>query len=112
MLLLPLNAQELHAPGGALVFLNGALLGVHARPRRLAAQLRALRRAGRVGEFVSVFCVPGRCYVASDGGRVCRPLIIVQGGRPRVTEQHLTELKASAIGGEGEGKTAQIRVRE
>ncbi|KAF4378520.1 hypothetical protein F8388_022341 [Cannabis sativa] len=34
-----------------------------------------------------------RCvYIASDGGRVCRPLVIVDKGIPRVKEHHMKEL--------------------
>ncbi|TYK03821.1 DNA-directed RNA polymerase III subunit 2 isoform X2 [Cucumis melo var. makuwa] len=53
-----------------------------------------LRRAGKIGEFVSVFvnekqhCV----YIASDGGRVCRPLVIADKGVSRIREYHMKEL--------------------
>lgn len=86
-------AAELHAPGSALVFLNGHILGCHHHPQRFSSSVRALRRSGRIGEFVSVHTVENRCYIASDGGRVCRPLIIVDDGAPRVMDFHLQELK-------------------
>ncbi|KAJ7536311.1 hypothetical protein O6H91_12G064000 [Diphasiastrum complanatum] len=60
-----------------------------------AEVLRKLRRAGKIGEFVSVFvnskqhCI----YIASDGGRVCRPLVIADRGTSRVKEHHMKELK-------------------
>lgn len=28
-------------------------------------------------------------YIAADGGRICRPMIIVEGGRPRVGVEHV-----------------------
>jgi hypothetical protein len=49
--------------GVALVFLNGAILGIHARPKRLVAAFRQLRRAGRIGEFVSVWAQVEACIV-------------------------------------------------
>jgi DNA-directed RNA polymerase III subunit RPC2 len=95
---LPLLAgAQLGAPGAALVFLNGHVLGAHRWPARFAERLRALRRAGRLGEFVSVHTVAGRCYIASDGGRVCRPLIIVRDGVPAVTDAHLAALRAKTL---------------
>jgi len=97
---LPLLAgDQLCASDTSLVFLNGHVLGVHLWAERLAAGLRALRRAGRLGEFVSVHTVPGRCYIASDGGRVCRPLIIVRQpeGVPAVTDAHLSALRAGGM---------------
>ena len=90
---------ELHAPGGAIVFLNGSILGVHSAPDRFARDMRYLRRIGKVGEFVSVHTTQGgRLYIASDGGRVCRPLLIVADGKPLATREHLDELKAGRWG--------------
>lgn len=37
-----------------------------------------------------------RCvYIASDGGRVCRPLVIADKGVSRVKEHHMKELKVT-----------------
>jgi DNA-directed RNA polymerase III subunit RPC2 len=61
----------------------------------IADAIRRLRRAGRVGEFVSVHVHSGqKCvYIASDGGRVCRPLVIADKGVSRVKGHHMTELR-------------------
>ncbi|MBA0750296.1 hypothetical protein Gogos_001714 [Gossypium gossypioides] len=74
--------------------LNGLILGKHRRPQHFANALRKLRRAGKVGEFVSVFVnEKQRCvYIASDGGRVCRPLVIADKGISRIKEHHMKEL--------------------
>ena len=93
--LLLLTGQELHSPGSAIVFLNGHILGVHQHPARFASDFRLLRRRGRVGEFVSVHTTAGHVYIASDGGRVCRPLLIVEHGNLLVTQTHLDALKAN-----------------
>ncbi|KAF8049674.1 hypothetical protein N665_0012s0274 [Sinapis alba] len=90
-----LSAEELHTPDSFLVIFNGLILGKHRRPQYFANSLRRLRRAGKIGEFVSVFinekqhCV----YVASDGGRVCRPLVIADNGVSRVKQHHMKELQ-------------------
>ena len=91
--LLLLTGEEIHSPGSALVLLNGSILGVHRYPMKFASDLRTLRRHGRVGEFVSVHTADGRVYISSDGGRVCRPLLIVEKGKLLVTQEHLDELK-------------------
>ncbi|CAN8267479.1 unnamed protein product, partial [Cochlearia groenlandica] len=89
------SAEELHTPDSYLVIFNGLILGKHRRPQYFANSLRRLRRAGKIGEFVSVFinekqhCV----YVASDGGRVCRPLVIADKGISRVKQHHMKELQ-------------------
>ncbi|KAF2599940.1 hypothetical protein F2Q68_00010770, partial [Brassica cretica] len=50
-----LSAEELHTPDSFLVIFNGLILGKHRRPQYFANSLRRLRRAGKIGEFVSVF---------------------------------------------------------
>ena len=93
-----LGGEEMHARGAFIVFLNGLLLGIHRQPHGFAARLRSLRRRGLVGEFVSVFVHTQHTavYIATDGGRVCRPLIIVdpRTHEMRVTARHLADLAA------------------
>eukprot|EP00923_Selenidium_pygospionis_P019802 GHVN01034482.1.p1 GENE.GHVN01034482.1~~GHVN01034482.1.p1 ORF type:complete len:1175 (+),score=167.39 GHVN01034482.1:2013-5537(+) len=90
-----ITGEELHDRGTYLVFLNGTLLGVHRRPKTFMSNLRELRRHGKVGEFVSVYDNDAHkaIYIASDGGRLCRPLIVVENGRPRLQQFHLDCLK-------------------
>ncbi|PSS02904.1 DNA-directed RNA polymerase III subunit 2 like [Actinidia chinensis var. chinensis] len=89
-----LSAEELHAKDSFLIMLNGLILGKHRRPQRFANVMRKLRRAGKLGEFVSVFVnEKQRCvYIASDGGRVCRPLVIADKGVSRIKKHHMKEL--------------------
>lgn len=90
-----LSAEELHSASSYLVFLNGSIVGIHRRPLHLADCIRRLRRAGKIGEFVSVHVNSNqRCvYIAADGGRVCRPLVIADAGVSRIKEHHMKELK-------------------
>ncbi|KAL9691069.1 hypothetical protein QQ045_011486 [Rhodiola kirilowii] len=94
-----LSGEELHTPNSYLIMLNGLILGKHSKPQQFANAMRKLRRAGIIGEFVSVFvnekqhCV----YIASDGGRVCRPLIIVDNGKSRISESHMKKLSDGAL---------------
>jgi len=95
-----LSGAELNEGNGALVFLNGLILGVHANPPALSAALRALRRRALIGEFVSVWVHPPHraIYIACDGGRVCRPLIIVSAaGVPLVTDDHMTGIARGTL---------------
>ncbi|EGG24859.1 RNA polymerase III [Cavenderia fasciculata] len=54
-----------------------------------------MRRAGRIKEFVSICKNQAHktVSIACDGGRLCRPYIIVENGRPRLTQAHIQELK-------------------
>ena len=82
-----------------LVFLNGLILGAHNKPRELVRNLRAMRRRGLTGEFVSVYLHEEQCavHIATDGGRVCRPLLIVEEetGQARLKQAHV---EAMALG--------------
>ncbi|SJX66214.1 probable DNA-directed RNA polymerase III, 130 KD subunit [Sporisorium reilianum f. sp. reilianum] len=95
-----LTGAELYRPDSYVVYLNGNVLGVTRFPQRFVHQFRRLRRAGRISEFVSVYTNNHHqtVYIASDGGRICRPLIIVDAvtGQPRVTESHMRQLKSGA----------------
>ncbi|KAL9241333.1 hypothetical protein vseg_015456 [Gypsophila vaccaria] len=89
-----LSPEELHSYNSFLVIFNGLILGKHRRPQKFAMAMRRLRRAGKIGEFVSVFVnEKQRCvYIASDGGRVCRPLVIADKGVSRIKRHHMQEL--------------------
>lgn len=89
-----LSGEEMSSSLVYLVFLNGNILGVIRAYRQLINTFRLMRRAGYISEFVSVY--PNhkhRCvYIATDGGRLCRPYIIVEKGIPLVTNKHIEEL--------------------
>ncbi|EEF36800.1 DNA-directed RNA polymerase III subunit, putative [Ricinus communis] len=90
-----LSGEELHTPNSFLVIFNGLILGKHRRPQYFVNSMRKLRRAGKIGEFVSVFVNEKQraVYLASDGGRVCRPLVIADRGVSRIKEHHMKELR-------------------
>ncbi|CDS14512.1 Putative DNA-directed RNA polymerase [Lichtheimia ramosa] len=94
-----LTGVELYQPNTYLVLLNGVILGVTRRTQKFVSDFRRLRRAGRVSEFVTVFVNTHQRTVnlSSDGGRICRPLIIVEKGKPRVTQQHINDLIAEKL---------------
>ncbi|KAJ3402281.1 DNA-directed RNA polymerase [Chytriomyces confervae] len=90
-----LTGSELYrSPLTYLVFLNGLLLGVHRQPDRFVGSFRKLRRNGRINPLVSVYrSIPQQTiYISSDGGRVCRPLIIVEKGKSKVTAKEIENI--------------------
>uniref|UniRef100_A0ABI7ZWV4 DNA-directed RNA polymerase n=1 Tax=Felis catus TaxID=9685 RepID=A0ABI7ZWV4_FELCA len=89
-----LCGEELSYPNVFLVFLNGNILGVIRDHKKLVNTFRLMRRAGYVNEFVSISTnLTDRCvYISSDGGRLCRPYIIVKKQKPAVTNKHMEEL--------------------
>jgi DNA-directed RNA polymerase beta subunit len=89
-----LSGEELNSPHTFLVLLNGTLVGVHRYPRSFVANFRMLRRRGRINEFVSIYVHSGQrtVSIASDGGRLCRPLIVVERGCSKVAAHHIVEV--------------------
>jgi DNA-directed RNA polymerase III subunit RPC2 len=93
---LRLSGHEINSQKAFLVLLNGLILGVHTRPKELVKNLRSLRRRGLAGEFVSFYLHDGQraVHIATDGGRVCRPLIIVDEATslPKLKQEHIEAL--------------------
>ncbi|TNN00607.1 DNA-directed RNA polymerase III subunit RPC2 [Takifugu rubripes] len=89
-----LCGEELSYPSVFIVFLNGNILGVIRDHQKLVGTFRLMRRAGFINEFVSISTnLTDRCvYISSDGGRLCRPYIIVKKGQPMVKNKHIEDL--------------------
>ena len=89
-----LSGEEMTSSLVYMVIFNGNILGVTRDYKRLVRVFRKMRRAGYINEFVSIS--PNHAYrcvhIASDGGRVCRPYIIVENRKPKVTNRHTDEL--------------------
>ncbi|TFY61606.1 hypothetical protein EVG20_g6992 [Dentipellis fragilis] len=93
------TGTEIYGPNTFVVNVNGTINGLTRFPARFVHNFRRLRRAGRVSEFVSVYINHHHrtVNIASDGGRICRPMIIVEYGRPMVTSEHIQLLKQKSL---------------
>ena len=91
-----LNGNDFSFPGTYVVFVNGNIIGVTESPQYLVDTFRLLRRNNYVNSFVSIYADSKHknVHISSDGGRLCRPYIIVSDGVPRVTEKHIEKLRA------------------
>lgn len=92
--ILTADSATMHADGNYGVYLNGTLLGIIRYPNKFVASFRQLRRLGKVSAFVSIFTNTHQSavHIATDGGRICRPLIIVENNKLRVNKEHLRKL--------------------
>ncbi|KAG8857812.1 DNA-directed RNA polymerase III core subunit ret1 [Tulasnella sp. 330] len=93
------TGAEIYSPGTFVVNVNGAIIGLTRTPHRFVSSFRKVRRAGRVSAFVSIYINNHHhtVHLASDGGRICRPMIIVENQRPLVTADHIRLLKTGSI---------------
>lgn len=83
-----------------LVYVDGLIIGITSSPMRVVTTIRTLRRRRVVSEFVSVSYSDRNMdvYISTDGGRLCRPYIVLNNhNRPLLTRDHLKKLKRGFI---------------
>jgi DNA-directed RNA polymerase III subunit RPC2 len=90
------NGYAMYTPQTYLIFINGTLHGLTRTPLKFLRMFRHMRRTGQISEFISIYINKHHngIHIATDGGRICRPLIIVKDGKSMVKPKHL---KVSAI---------------
>ena len=83
----------------AKVYVNGSLVGTHPDPEQLAEQVRQSRRRGEISEMVNV-SVKERTrevIINADAGRARRPLLVVEGGEPLISDEEVEAVKADEL---------------
>lgn len=94
----------------AEVFVDGRYLGSTKEPEKLVAEIRSKRRMGLVSEQINVAYHEklDEVKILTDSGRVRRPLVIVENGKPKLTEEEIKKLKKGEIGWDDLIKTGII----
>jgi len=94
-----LSGEELSDKSVYMVFINGNILGVVRNFIKLVTIFREARRRGLLNQFVSIYPHHrSRCvHISSDGGRLCRPYIVVRQCQPRVRPRHINKLDAGKM---------------
>jgi len=84
----------------AKVYINGRLIGFHNDPSKLTAELIGKRRENKLTPHTNIAYHDdtNEVYINTDAGRVQRPLIVVEKGKTKVTEELIKQVK--------EGKTS------
>jgi len=91
--------REARAKGirGTKVFINMKLIGVHEDGDTLVKALRELRRQGKLHHEVNVVRYKteyiDEVHINCDGGRIRRPLLVVENGRLKLRPEHVEKLK-------------------
>jgi len=81
------------------VYINGRLIGFHPSPDKLTQELIKSRRQNKISSLVNVAFHEdtNEVYINTDAGRVQRPVIVVENGKPKLTEEHIKEVKAGKL---------------
>lgn len=89
------GGRELYLPGHYTISINGTPTALTRRPKHFLNSFRRLRRMGRISEFVSIYINHHQAsvHIATDDGRICRPLIVVENGKSQVQAHHLEKLR-------------------
>ncbi len=93
--LIPLEAADRKVrKNGAKVIVDGIIAGYVMNPTAFVENIRSMRRRGEISPEVNVAYIQPRheeanveVYVNCDSGRVRRPLVIVQNGRSKLTDE-------------------------
>ena len=82
-----------------VVYLNGRLIGEHKNPIGLVKKMKKLRRQGKIDYSVSVSFQEGNneVQIYTDKGRTLRPLVILEDGVAKFTNENLKDLKEKKI---------------
>ncbi len=89
------DADERMRHEGAKVFVEGYLLGYTPAPSELVETVRLMRRRGEISGEVNTgfYADHNEIYVNCDEGRIRRPLIIVEDGKPLLKPRHVRNLQ-------------------
>ena len=87
------------APEKTVIFLNGRIVGMHPDGKSLTQRLRERRRMNELSSQVNVYYNRklNELHILTDKGRVRRPYIVVENGKPRLTSEILARLKNNEI---------------
>lgn len=81
------------------IFLDGKYIGETNEPEKFVNRIREKRRAGLISNQVNVAYHKhlDEIKILTDAGRVRRPLIIVENGKPKLSQEHLEKLRRGEI---------------
>ncbi len=81
----------------ANIYLNGSLIGTHENPDELTEEIREKRRREELPKTLTVGNYQDEVHINTDTGRALRPVIVVEDGEPKLTEEHKNKIKNGEI---------------
>jgi len=92
------------------IFLDGRFVGQTNEPDKFVKDLRDRRRNGLISNNINVAYLKNldEIKILTDVGRVRRPLIVVENGKPKLTEEYVEKLRKGELGWDDLIKTGVI----
>jgi len=89
------EADEILRHRGTKIFIEGYLLGYTRNPQVLVDTFREMRRKNEISSEANIayYANYNEIYVNSDEGRIRRPLIVVEDGKPALKQRHIRNIK-------------------
>src|SRR3989338_11271903 len=83
----------------AKIYINGRLIGFHPNAMKLTQDLIQRRRDGKLDPQINIAFHEdtNEIYVNTDAGRVQRPLIVVENGKPKLTNEMVKAVKEGKL---------------
>ncbi|MEI8363959.1 MAG: DNA-directed RNA polymerase subunit B [archaeon] len=81
------------------IYVNGGLVGFHNNPSKLRKELIGKRRSRMIDSQINIAFreETNEMYINTDGGRVQRPLIIVENSKSKLTKEVLEDVKNKKV---------------
>ena len=78
------------------IYINGKIIGTCDDPEDFVMSMREKRRSGEVSPEMNIthYHETDEIYLFTDPGRTRRPLIVVDDGESKLTEEHIEKLQA------------------
>ena len=93
------GGKQIYDSNSYIIFVNGTPVALTREPETFLVSFRQFRRMGRLSEFVSIHINHhhSAVHIATDEGRICRPLIVVERRRSKVKRRDLESLRKGSM---------------
>ncbi len=81
------------------IYINGKIIGTCDDPEDFVASMREKRRSGEVSPEMNIthYHETDEIYLFTDPGRTRRPLIVVEDGASKLTDEHIQQLEEGEL---------------
>lgn len=94
-----LDVVKKEPDGHYTVFIDGRIAGKTSSPEKLVEKIKSKRRNGALNCHINVSFVPEfeEVHINTDSGRLQRPLVVVENGRPKLAEKHAERIQIGEL---------------